>query len=191
MLSMLDTDMQRDGKREAKCQCTIAFAWVRPQALEVATWGAMLRAPRAVLAGDHLQLPPTIISEQAARKVMNLFDWLPKCCLPVLHLCHVCIVMQTMHHNVEHVSAGLTWANVHQGLRETLFERLQQQQASASAMLTVQYRMNSHIMRWSSDEFYGGRLTAHASVAEHTLHSLAVRYVGDEAHELEPGYCLG
>jgi ATP-dependent RNA/DNA helicase IGHMBP2 len=63
---------------------------------------------------------------------------------------------------------------VHQGLGATLFERIQQQQASASAMLTVQYRMNSRIMRWSSDEFYDGRLTAHSSVAEHTLHSLPV-----------------
>ena len=26
-------------------------------------------APRAVLAGDHLQLAPTVISEEAARKV--------------------------------------------------------------------------------------------------------------------------
>ena len=39
------------------------------QALEVATWAALLKAPRAVLAGDHLQLPPTIISEQAALQV--------------------------------------------------------------------------------------------------------------------------
>jgi superfamily I DNA and/or RNA helicase len=87
--------------------------------------------------------------------------------------------MQTIHRSVNHWTAeefvaGLTWTLVHQGLRETLFERLQQQQASASAMLTVQYRMNSHIMRWSSDEFYGGRLTAHNSVAEHTLHTLPV-----------------
>ena len=28
------------------------------QALEAATWNALLKAPRAVLAGDHLQLPP-------------------------------------------------------------------------------------------------------------------------------------
>ncbi|CAG9467345.1 unnamed protein product [Pedinophyceae sp. YPF-701] len=34
------------------------------QALEVATWGALLRAPRAILAGDHLQLPPTVLSPQ-------------------------------------------------------------------------------------------------------------------------------
>lgn len=57
-------------------------------------------------------------------------------------------------------------------------------------MLTVQYRMNSHIMRWSSDEFYGGRLTAHSSVAEHTLQSLPVRYSVDDAHELDPAYNL-
>lgn len=38
------------------------------QALEAACWAALLRAPRAVLAGDHLQLPPTVISEQAAAR---------------------------------------------------------------------------------------------------------------------------
>ncbi len=39
------------------------------QALEAATWGALLRGRRAVLAGDHLQLPPTVVSEEAARQV--------------------------------------------------------------------------------------------------------------------------
>ncbi len=39
------------------------------QALEAASWSALLKAPRAVLAGDHLQLPPTVISEAAAKKV--------------------------------------------------------------------------------------------------------------------------
>ena len=40
------------------------------QALEPATWGALLKAPRAVLAGDHLQLPPTILSPKAAAQVL-------------------------------------------------------------------------------------------------------------------------
>ena len=44
------------------------------QALEVASWSALLKAPRAVLAGDHLQLPPTVISEAAARKVCALIS---------------------------------------------------------------------------------------------------------------------
>lgn len=37
------------------------------QALEVAAWGALLKGKRALLAGDHLQLPPTVISEAAEK----------------------------------------------------------------------------------------------------------------------------
>lgn len=60
-----------------------------------------------------------------------------------------------------------------QGLSATLFERLQATHgSSASAMLTTQYRMHGDIMGWSSNEFYGGRLTAHPSVAAHTLSTL-------------------
>ncbi|XP_061165035.1 DNA-binding protein SMUBP-2-like [Saccostrea echinata] len=36
------------------------------QAVEAACWIPLLRAPRCVLAGDHLQLPPTILSKEAA-----------------------------------------------------------------------------------------------------------------------------
>lgn len=34
------------------------------QALEVACWGGLLRARKCVLAGDHLQLPPTVLSPE-------------------------------------------------------------------------------------------------------------------------------
>lgn len=37
------------------------------QALEPACWAALLRGRKAVLAGDHLQLPPTVTSEEAAK----------------------------------------------------------------------------------------------------------------------------
>ncbi len=37
----------------------------------MATWGAVLKAPRCVLAGDHLQLPPTVISDRAARQARS------------------------------------------------------------------------------------------------------------------------
>lgn len=41
------------------------------QALEPACWITILKAPRLVLAGDHCQLPPTIKSEEAARKGLS------------------------------------------------------------------------------------------------------------------------
>ncbi|GMH45218.1 hypothetical protein BSKO_13175 [Bryopsis sp. KO-2023] len=98
------------------------------QALEVSSWGALLRGKKAVLAGDHLQLPPTVMSDEAAKK----------------------------------------------GLGITLFERMQGLHGdSVGVMLTEQYRMNACIMQWASDEMYGGKLTAHPSVADHSLSELA------------------
>ncbi len=43
------------------CQCT-----------EPAVWQAMLRAGRMVLAGDHCQLPPTVVSTEAAREGFSI-----------------------------------------------------------------------------------------------------------------------
>lgn len=101
------------------------------QALEVACWAGILRARKLVLAGDHLQLPPTVLSPEAERG----------------------------------------------GLGQTLFERLHGMYGeSVSEMLTTQYRMHARIMEWSGEQLYGGRLTAHPSVAAHTLADLgAVR----------------
>lgn len=62
-----------------------------------------------------------------------------------------------------------------QGLGRTLFERLQRLYGpTISQMLTVQYRMHADVMQWASDELYGGHLSAHSSVAGHTLQDLAV-----------------
>ena len=41
------------------------------QALEPSSWIPILKAKKVVLAGDHCQLPPTIKSEEAARKGLN------------------------------------------------------------------------------------------------------------------------
>jgi ATP-dependent RNA/DNA helicase IGHMBP2 len=97
------------------------------QAIEPACWIPLLRAQRVVLAGDHCQLPPTILSQQAARD----------------------------------------------GLSTSLMERLMQFRETPFAyLLTVQYRMHSAIMEFSSQQFYKGQLTPHASVREHLLHTL-------------------
>jgi superfamily I DNA and/or RNA helicase len=42
------------------------------QSIEPACWIPLLRAGRVVLAGDHCQLPPTIISNQAAREGLSI-----------------------------------------------------------------------------------------------------------------------
>ena len=62
-----------------------------------------------------------------------------------------------------------------QGLGQTLFERLQGKFGRmVSAMLTMQYRMNTAIMQWPSHQLYEDLLTAHPSVASHTLQDLSV-----------------
>ena len=38
----------------------------------MACWIAMLQSKKVILAGDHLQLPPTIMSVEAARKGLSL-----------------------------------------------------------------------------------------------------------------------
>ncbi|XP_077372251.1 DNA-binding protein SMUBP-2 [Festucalex cinctus] len=59
------------------------------------------------------------------------------------------------------------------GLSLSLMERLIPMYGdSVVRMLTVQYRMNSAIMDWTSKEMYQGRLTAHSSVEAHLLKDL-------------------
>lgn len=48
------------------------------QSIEPAVYLALLRAERAVLAGDHLQLPPTVLAADAAALSLSLFERLAK-----------------------------------------------------------------------------------------------------------------
>lgn len=84
------------------------------QATEPACWVALRHAQRVIMAGDHCQLPPTLMSPQATRGPLAV----------------------------------------------TLMERLAGKHPEAVSLLTVQYRMHPDIMRFSSDWFYQGRLTA-------------------------------
>lgn len=98
------------------CQCTLP-----------SIWQAVLRADRLILAGDHCQLPPTVLSDEAAQA----------------------------------------------GMRDSLMQRLiEGSNESIYRRLTVQYRMNESIMRFSSDVFYDGSLIADASVRQHRLSDL-------------------
>ncbi len=87
-------------------------------------WQAVLRADRLILGGDHQQLPPTVLSAEAAAA----------------------------------------------GLKESLMQRMVEREGeSVYRRLTVQYRMNEPIMRFSSDTFYDGSLVADASVKSRRL----------------------
>lgn len=97
------------------------------QSVEPGCWVPLKFAHRVVLAGDHCQLPPTILSKPAAKEGFDI---------------------SLMQRLVEHYGDAVT------------------------RQLTVQYRMHEQIMRFSSDTFYDGTLTAHESVAEHVLSDL-------------------
>ena len=61
------------------------------------------------------------------------------------------------------------------GLEYTLFDRVLEHAPSEERvlrMLTIQYRMHEDIMKWSSDELYGGRLSASDDVRSHLLRDL-------------------
>lgn len=94
------------------------------QALEPACWIPIVKGKKVILAGDHLQLPPTIKSEEAAKG----------------------------------------------GLATTLLEKIVRLHPEAVVLLEEQYRMHEHIMGYSSKVFYGNKLKAHESVAQHLVH---------------------
>ncbi len=66
-----------------------------------------------------------------------------------------------------------------EGLRETLFEKCFRRQPTTARMLTVQYRMHEQIMQFSSEQFYDGRLEAHASVRHAGLDAYDLHFAPD------------
>ncbi len=98
------------------CQCTEPSCWVPLQF-----------ADKLILAGDHCQLPPTVVSSKAAQ----------------------------------------------QGFDVSLLERVNKlYREQVTTRLTKQYRMNSEIMQFSSEQFYEGTLEADSGVADHVLKDL-------------------
>ncbi|MBR0472509.1 MAG: IGHMBP2 family helicase [Methanosphaera sp.] len=84
------------------------------------------KAHRFILAGDHKQLPPTILSDDAYQ------------------------------------------------LQDTLFESLIEKYAHKSLLLNVQYRMNSVLMKFPNQEFYGNQLVSDESNENITLSDIIV-----------------
>ncbi|KAJ0330354.1 hypothetical protein COL5a_003417 [Colletotrichum fioriniae] len=117
------------------------------QALEAQCWVPLLSAKKAVCAGDHLQLPPTIKSLNSKAKPPAATPAVPK------------------EDAGKHIK-GMT-------LETTLFDRLLALHGSSiKRMLTTQYRMHENIMRFPSDELYEGKLIAAEAVKERLLKDL-------------------
>ncbi|TLS24039.1 hypothetical protein PpBr36_08669, partial [Pyricularia pennisetigena] len=125
------------------------------QALEAQCWVALLSAKKAVLAGDHLQLPPTIksLNSKIAKPVIGGDG--------------------TGAAEGEESPAGQSRKKKGVTLETTLFDRLLDLHGPAiKRMLTTQYRMHEKIMRFPSDELYGGKLVAAEAVKERLLKDL-------------------
>ena len=60
------------------------------------------------------------------------------------------------------------------GLGKTLMERIVENKPQVVTLLTMQYRMNEEIMRFSSDWFYGGRVTSAPEVKYRSILDLDV-----------------
>ncbi|OLN88567.1 DNA polymerase alpha-associated DNA helicase A [Colletotrichum chlorophyti] len=112
------------------------------QALEAQCWVPLLSAKKAVCAGDHLQLPPTIKSLNSKVKTAVAVE------------------------GAEKQIKGMTLETT---LFDRL---LALHGSSIKRMLTTQYRMHDKIMRFPSDELYEGRLVAAEAVRERLLKDL-------------------
>lgn len=126
------------------------------QALEAQCWVPLLTASKAVCAGDHLQLPPTIqsINSKAKAEKKKAKD-----------------------------SAGEAQPSTIKGmtLERTLFDRLLALHGSSiKRMLTTQYRMHESIMRFPSDELYESKLIAAEGVKARLLKDLPYEVTGSE-----------
>lgn len=122
------------------------------QALEAACWIPILKGKRVVLAGDHLQLPPTIHSEKAAKSGLaeTLFER----------------IITNFGEKYVHFAYSRLWSFHFCG---SVISKIV---IRVSRMLVVQYRMNNKIMRWASKALYKSKLVAASSVAERLLADL-------------------
>lgn len=117
------------------------------QALEAQCWVPLLSAKKAICAGDHLQLPPTIKSLNSKSKSKSKSE-------------------KEKDGTATTTTKGAT-------LETTLFDRLLALHGpSIKRMLTTQYRMHEAIMRFPSDELYEGKLVAAEAVKERLLKDL-------------------
>ncbi|KAL6711436.1 hypothetical protein ACN47E_004370 [Coniothyrium glycines] len=132
------------------------------QALEAQCWVPLLwvKANKLVLAGDHLQLPPTIKSSNSK---------------PSMAAKKEAKKGKEEKGDEEKMATQKTWAKPLPAvtLETTLFDRLLALHGpSIKRMLTTQYRMHERIMRFPSDQLYESKLVAAEAVKGRLLKGL-------------------
>jgi DNA polymerase alpha-associated DNA helicase A len=137
------------------------------QALEAQCWVPLLNARKVVLAGDHLQLPPTVktLNEKTKAKA------------------EVKTTSTDLEDTLKGLSLGEKEWKMARSMRLdlTMFDRLLDLYGdSVKTMLTVQYRMHDRIMRFPSDELYESKLTADKAAKARLLKDLAGDVEGTE-----------
>lgn len=131
------------------------------QGLETGCWvplvSASASAKKLVLAGDHLQLPPTVKSsdskdkDEIKKRLKNLED-----------------EMKKLSVNDDETKAAKKWS-----LDYTMFDRLLHEYGDGiKRLLNTQYRMHEKIMRFPADELYDGKLVAAEAVQARLLKDL-------------------
>lgn len=121
------------------------------QALEAQCWIPLLSASKVILAGDHLQLPPTVKSsiEKSAAKKPSKPD--------------------ETKGDADDEGKALKGIS----LETTLFDRLLSLHGPGiKRMLTIQYRMHEKINKFPSDELYESKLVAAEPVKARLLKDL-------------------
>ncbi|KLO18880.1 P-loop containing nucleoside triphosphate hydrolase protein [Schizopora paradoxa] len=141
------------------------------QALEASCWIPILKGDKLILAGDPLQLPPTVLSvdKKIKKSPEKKAETKPASKSKLI--------------SSRSKKTGLRPPN---SLEVTLFERLEKTHgASIKRMLQVQYRMHDTICDFPNKTLYGSKLQSHESVAKHTLEDLPT--VSDEEnHNSQP-----
>lgn len=166
------------------------------QALEVACWIPILKAregARLVLAGDHLQLPPTVKAtvhgprskrskpnvsgrdKAGGVKSKDLTDSPAKSEGEADHMDadQDCVDSDADESELvkklvdaSHDNSARTQLRVPRSLERTLFSRLLGLYGPGiKSLLSIQYRMNTEIMSFPNTELYESKLSAHASCA--------------------------
>ena len=130
------------------------------QALEAQCWVPLLSAKKVVLAGDHLQLPPTIKSNNSKTAQGNSSEK---------------DRLKSLEEELAKLAVGDDEKKAAKSatLETTMFDRLVSLHGNAiKRLLTTQYRMHETIMRFPSDELYDSKLIAAQHVKTRLLKDL-------------------